>query len=302
MGDLEELEKDIENEIDMTDEGDVDTLETGFSLELGDVIEIISPTNSQFHEQTFYITYISPVRIEMINVSTFQVEKLTLDETQSITDESITEINLLSRSEEKGFARQKGLLPTKWIDIHFGGDIPAVVTGEITNLEEDEIEITTFPEKEVIFINFEYQGLPEDIPIDKIVIRDPPRGAFTEPLSKADIGTSEEREVIEEASITYTETGESIIDIPDNVSPDENIREVLHSIYLNANELFGEDLEEIFQAVEIPEREKKYGLDIQVNDLTDELLSTIPNSKRTKIVMNKIHTLVARFKELRNAY
>lgn len=302
MGDLEELEKDIENEIDMTDEGDVDTLETGFSLELGDVIEIISPTNSQFHEQTFYITYISPVRIEMINVSTFQVEKLTLDETQSITDESITEINLLSRSEEKGFARQKGLLPTKWIDIHFGGDIPAVVTGEITNLEEDEIEITTFPEKEVIFINFEYQGLPEDIPIDKIVIRDPPRGAFTEPLSKADIGTSEEREVMEEASITYTETGESIIDIPDNVSPDENIREVLHSIYLNANELFGEDLEEIFQAVEVPEREKKYGLDIQVNDLTDELLSTIPNSKRTKIVMNKIHTLVARFKELRNAY
>ena len=275
----------------------------GFSLELGDIIEIISPSNSDFHDQTFYIHYINEKRIELVNITTYQIEKLNIDTDGSITDESITEINLISRSEEKGYARQNLLHPKKWISIHLGGEIPAIITGLITNLEEDEIEVTTYPENEILFINFEYKGIPEDIPIEKIVFRDAPRGAALE--SAAEKLSSAEQESLfreEEASITFTEDGESIIHIPDSVSADENIREVLHSVYLDANELFGEDLEEIFQVVEIPEAEKRYGIEMQVNDFTDELLSTIPNSRRSTMVMLRIHNLVERFKELRHMY
>ena len=289
------------NEDESENEEQENNEESGFSLELGDIIEIISPTNSNYHQQTYYISYINPTRIELINVSTYQIEKLNINEYGTISDESITEINILNRSDEKGYSRQKGLLPKTWIDIHFGGEIPYIITGEISNLEEDEIEITTFPEGEVIFIDFEYQGIPEDIPIDKIVIRDPPKEHKLKLAESYQL--SETGDALDEvASITYTETGESIISIPDSVTPDENVRDVLQSIYLNANELFGEDLEDIFQDIELPESEKRYGIDTQVNDFTDELLSTIPNSKRSTIVMNRIHLLVERFKQLRKMY
>ena len=281
---------------------DDDTEKNGFTLELGDIIEIIAPTNDNWNNQTFFIHFINSKRIELINVATYQLEHLTMNEEGVITDESITEINLLSRSEEKGYARQKGLLPKTWLDIHFGGEIPTIITGEITNLEEDSIEIRTYPQDETIFIDFEYQGLPEYIPIEKIVIRDPPRNVLIERMNVEGEPESSQEDQDQEASIEYTDIGESIIHIPEKSSPDENIHEILQSVYLNANELFGEDLEEIFQVVEIPDKEKRYGLNLQVNDLTDELLSTIPNIKRTTLVMNRIHILVERFKELRNLY
>ena len=295
MSQEDDSEENIEN---MEEIGEQDS---GFSLELGDVIETIAPTNEAFHNQTFFIVYIDADKIHLINISNYQLEKLSVDDEGTITDESISEINLLSRSEDKGFARQNALLPNKWVDVHFGGEIPAIITGQITNLEEDEIEITTFPDEDHIFLNFEYQGLPEDLHIEKIEIRDPPRGALLNLASSGDVADLDiQEEGVSEASMTWTETGESIISIPEGVGADENIREVLHSVYLSANELFGEDLEDIFQVIELPESEKRYSLDVQVNDFTDELLSTIPNSKRTKNVLNTIHVLVERFKELRN--
>ena len=299
----EEETTEMEYENLETDSNDETKDNEGFSLELGDVVEIISPSNPDYHDQTFFIHYINETRIEIVNITTYQLEKLNIDTDGSITDESITEINLISRSEEKGYARQNGLLPKKWITIHFGGEIPLIITGLITNLEEDEIEVTTYPDNDVLFINFEYKGLPEDIPIEKIAFRDAPRGALLEAAAEKLSANSEESLFNEsEASITFTEDGESIINIPNSVSADENIREVLHSVYLDANELFGEDLEEIFQVVEIPDSEKRYGIDIQVNDFTDELLSSIPTSRRTSLVMKRVHNLVERFKELRRLY
>ena len=58
--------------------------------------------------------------------------------------------------------------------IYFGGNVPLVITGEITNLENDMIEITTFPEEEIIYIDFAYKGLPEELQIEKILIRTSP--------------------------------------------------------------------------------------------------------------------------------
>ena len=66
--------------------------------------------------------------------------------------------------------------PDTWIDLYFKTpeDIPFIVTGKITNLEEDNITIETYPDGETIYIDFEYKGIPEDLPLEKIIIRKEP--------------------------------------------------------------------------------------------------------------------------------
>ena len=282
--------------------------QNGIELRLGDIIEIQSPTNLDYHENTYYIEYIDETRIKLINVSNFNVSNLkkqilTLSEDGKLNDESILSINLLDRDENAGYALQNNLLPHIWVDIHIGGDTPKIITGEITNLEEDMIEITSFPELITFYIDFDYKGILE--PFEKFVIREKPSSAPNnlKAIEDGDIDIFEIPLDDEKATIEYTETGEYEINIPDSAMPDENIRETLHSMYLDANDIvFGEELEEIQQLVELPESKKRYGIEIQANDLLDELLSTIPNSKRSKSVMDNIHNLIERFKQLRNKF
>jgi hypothetical protein len=271
--------------------------EPSIELKLGDIIELIAPTNDLLHENTFFIDYIDEQRLVIINVATLEQTQLN-KESGIITDESITEINLLSRSDEAGYARQNKLVTNTWIEIHISGDISTIITGEITNLEEDQIEITTVPELDVIYIDFEYKGLPSHIPIQKIVIRDKP--AIYKSLSS--LG-EQETEVSEDPHMEYLETGEAIIHAEETAQEEENTLELLRREIVKSKELvFGEDLEEIEQYSELPENKKRYGLELQTSSLLDELLSTIPASKRTQDVMRKIQTLIARYRELRNQF
>jgi hypothetical protein len=144
------------------------------TLELGDIIQLEAPSNPDIDESTFIITYLDNQKINITHITTFHPYVLKLDENGNVTDESIRSISLLNRSEEKGYARQNELLTKTWIDIHFGGEVPTIITGEITDLVEDMIEITTYPDVETIYIDFAYQGIPEYLPIDKIVVRTKP--------------------------------------------------------------------------------------------------------------------------------
>ena len=284
---------------------------SSITLELGDVIEIVAPTNPDLNNINAIITYIDDEKIKLINIASSKMYLLNITAENRFTDESITEIHLLYRSDEKGYARQNNLLPITWVDIHFGGDFPVIITGEITNLEEDMIEITRYPEMSVIYIDFEYKGIPEELPIDKIVIRQ-------KPASLGNIGSlaliskySEENETgilsnispESVASIEYTDVGESIITIPEGTVADENITDTLNNLYIDSDSIiFGEMLEKVVNIVEVSENEKRYSIDEQTNDFMDELLSTIPMSKRTKIVMDNIHLIIERFKELREEF
>ena len=113
--------------------------DTSITLEFGDIIEIIAPTNPEIHEMSALITYIDSEKIKLIDVTNYNHYRINITEDGNLSDESIIQLNLLSRSEEKGYARQNNLLPRTWVDIHFGGEIPAIITGEISNLEEDMI-------------------------------------------------------------------------------------------------------------------------------------------------------------------
>ena len=120
----------------------IDSLDRGNRVELGDLIEIISPANDSLHETTALVEYIDDNQINITNIATCKSYQLNINSNGTLTDESIVQINILSRSETKGYARQNNLLPKTWIHIHIGGDIPTIILGEITNLEEDMIEIS----------------------------------------------------------------------------------------------------------------------------------------------------------------
>ena len=269
-------------------------------LELGDIIEISSPRNMEYHGTTNFIYYIDDKNIRATNIATLKHIQLNI-KNNKLTDESIEQIIILDKSKEKGYARQNDLLPLTWIDIKLGGDMPTILTGQITNLEEDMIEVLTYPELENIYIDFKYQGIPDDIPIEQIVIRNKPISVTTDNLAliKTDI---DENEVLEDPIMEDTIDGEVIINIPESHPQEPNIKSVLHSLYNDTNLIFGKEVGKITQLLEVTEEEQRYSIDIQVNDMMDELLSTIPNNKRTKQVLDSIHLLISRYVELREQF
>ena len=105
----------------------------GLFLELGDIIKIIAPDNSDINDKNFYINYLDKTRISILDINNKENINLNLTDGE-FNDKSIESIELISRSEEIGYARQNDLIPGKWITISFGGDIPAIINGEITDL------------------------------------------------------------------------------------------------------------------------------------------------------------------------
>ena len=124
----------------------------------------------------YLIDYIDDNKLRLIDATNLdnpkKIEFTLVD--GNLSDETIEEIAIIDRASEKGFARQKGLLPDTWLDIYFGGDVPIVITGKIGSLEEDMIEVITHPENKHIFIDFAYKGIPSNLPITEINIREAP--------------------------------------------------------------------------------------------------------------------------------
>ena len=95
----------------------------------------------------------------------------------------------------------------------------------------------------------------------------------------------------------------SVVDIINNNIPNVNDEEENKQNIIEAdNIIFGEELGEIKQEVEVEESEKRFGLTNQLNDLLDDLLSTIPTYKRTPKELRNIHILIERYRELREKY
>ena len=275
------------------------------SIELGDVILIHADRNQNIDKQTYYVYYIDEIKLKLLNTSNHQLLQLNID--GYVADESITSIDLLSRSEVPGFAKQHKLLPPQWIDIHFNGEVPVIVSGEITNLEEDMIEVTTYPGMRVIYIDFGYKGMPESLPIEKIVLRDKPKSIDTSLRSMLQ-GTSEitREELEQEPSIEIDQDdGQTILNIPDDVvaipPPGEIIEEFLQDTEVGDDDDDGE-LEALNMFFEIRESDRRYKEEIQVADLLGELVSKLPVEKRTPNAMKDIHRFVTRFKELRRFF
>ena len=295
---------------DQISESPVDSPHNDITLELGDIIQISAEANDSLHKNNFFISYIDDQDVEIHNISTFEPAVLHLNENGILTDESIQEILLLSRSEEPGYARQHLLLPGTWIDLHFNGDPYTSITGEITNLEEDMIEITTYPDMNVIYIDFAYQGIPKHLPLENITIRTKPK-SLEKIASLVDIRDQEQDEIVDmlekeaesTSSMQYNDSGEIIIRLPEGAQSDDTVRDKLHEMYSVANEIiYGEELGDYVRRVEIPPHLQRFSIETQVNDLLDELLMEVPADKRTQQVKDNIHLLIERFRELREEF
>ena len=250
-------------------------------LKLGDIIEIDAPANPVINQHKFLIEYIDSKLIKIVDEISGDTITLNIDEDGNLSDDSISTISILDNI---GYARKHNLLPDTFIDIHFEGDLPIIITGEITNLEEDMIEVKTIDNNELIYIDFGYKGIPEDIPINKIVIRPPP--------------ASKEINVKESIIDDSTDLESTTIEISS-----ETIKNKLKDIIIDADQIqFGPTIGTFSETTEVPEERKRYSIDAQVNDLLNELLSTIPSQERTRTVLNNIHIQIQRFKQLREKF
>lgn len=280
--------------------------EISLTLKLGDIIEITAPNNEILNNKVFIIEYINPNKIKLVNADTFQKNQLIIDSEGHITEKSISKITLLSRNENEGYARQNDLLTGTWINIYFGGDIPTIITGLITNLEDDMIEVKTI-DNETIYIDFGYQGIPEDIPIETFEIRPPPESV-------------KERKGEEDEKETETIEGEEPIDIsPLAIDysleedkqrekeeqetifvPATQIKEKINRLIIDADQIEFGDFVNVKETVIIDREKYRYDIENQKNDLLEEMLSDIPNTRRTDSVLNNLHIMITRFIQLRD--
>ena len=59
--------------------------EQRFTFEYGDIVEVVSPSNNELHEMTFYINYIDSQKIQLLNVATGVFQDLNITEDGFLT-------------------------------------------------------------------------------------------------------------------------------------------------------------------------------------------------------------------------
>ena len=290
-------------------------------LQLGDVIQMHDPTNKKVNGYKFFVNYIDETLMKLINLSSMTLITLKINKDKTIENDTIDLISLLYRNKTPSYARQNNLLPGTWINIYFEGDLPKIETGEITNLEQDMIEIKLFPSNNVIYLNFEYKGMPENIKItirqnmvNKLQRKEPgqkqpgqPEGQEQlgqEQLGQEQLGQEQQGQEQEQQDTGLNKEDNDEREIEIEAQP-VNIATTLHKMILKANQVeFGkEEFGSITQFIDVDISNQRYSLDAQLNDLMDDLFATVPSVQRKNYaVLNNIHTTVERFKQLREQF
>jgi hypothetical protein len=313
----EQANEDSENEEEIS-QSKHKLLVQSIILQLGDIIRINAPNDYSLNQKIFFVNYIDPIKIKLVNESDLELVILEINDDGSLTNKKIKSIALLSRLDTPSYAIQNNLITGTWVNIYFGGEVPFVITGEITNLEEDMIEIRTYPDNDTYYINFNYQGIPEDLMIENIEIRQKPENEF--------VNEEENEEEEEEAEVQREKSRDSEIsmvgsDQDEDVEimelqnmlekksketkeiKEKQIRSNLKEIILDADEIiFGDYLEGIKQVINVDESKQRFSIEVQTQDMLDEMLSHIPASERTPKVLNNIHKTIERFKQLRTKF
>ncbi len=259
-------------------------------LKLGDIIMITDEQNEILNNNAFLIEYIDPTKVKLINSENFEKVILPISSTGLIGDGTIESIKVISSNPLEGFAKQNDLLPGNWVNIYFGGDIPIVITGKIVNLEEDMIEIKT-TDDDTLFINFNYQGIPEDLPIETFELRPPIEEVKPSIPEEILVEDKPLEDLVEEAE-TINREGPTQI-------PTKTVRDRVQQLLIDADDLQFGDTIKIEEYVNVDKDKYRYNIDAQTNDLLEEMISTVPILKRTNNVLNNIHTIITRFLQLR---
>ena len=115
--------------------------------------------------------------------------------------------------------------------------------------------------------------------------------------AQGEVSRYQELEVIPEEEYLGSE------EVKEELSDDIVEIDGLQNLVLNADLVnFGPDLEDVKHMIELPEEQQRYDLVTQVNDMMDDMLSVYSLDKRSKGVLNAIHTTIERYKQLRQDY
>ena len=82
--------------------------ENEIDLELGCIIKVQAPLNSDLNDKVFYVDYLDESRIRLINDTTLDETIIRIDD-GVFGDETIEGISILDVPEESGYARQNEL-------------------------------------------------------------------------------------------------------------------------------------------------------------------------------------------------
>ena len=265
-----------------------------YQLKLGMIIRFIAESNDNLHNKIFLIDYLDNDLIKIIN-NDFDRYQLTINDGK-LSDESIEELHILEEPTDLGYAKQHGLKTNTWWSFHFGGTVPEVINGEITNLEEDCIEITTYPNKDVIYIDFQYKGIPLNLPLEEpIVPFYPPK----ETLLEDDEETITKIDRDELDMVLFDDEDDELIHEFDN----EGVKELLDSNIIDADDIqFGDEKQVLTRLTGVSDDQKIFNIDTQTNDLLDDMLSLIPTNKRSPLLLKKINDSIDKFKGLRETF
>ena len=268
-------------------------------LQVYDVIKIDSPTNELYNDKRFLIDYIDNIKLKIINTETNETFTLLLNSDKSLQDESIQTFILIKRGTNDGFAKQNNLLPGIWIDVHFGGEFPSIITGQISNLEEDMIEIKLYPSNDHIYIDFAYKGIPEELFIEEIKIRPPP--SITKSVDSPDEETEVSSEVVEKSPEELADEDEEYDIYGTTPTPDftDEMNKVLNE---SEEPIFGKAIGEISIMKEVDKRKQRFSIDTQTASLLDDLLAHIPTSQRNTQVDTSLNLMIQRFIQLRDHF
>ena len=276
-------------------------------LELGDIIRIKG--EEYINNEIYIIDYLDNDLIKLINTGDYSELSVNIEETGELSDKRIQEITILNKSKEKGYAKQNGLIVGSYINIIFGGELPTIITGEITNLEEDMIEVKTIPNDELIYIDFEYKGIPKDIPIKKIELRGKPldednnnNNNNSNKIKREGNAQYGDEDKDEDEDILQEDTdGDRLLEYYSE--PVIDMKGKMGEILKEGEDIIiGDDLGSIEQIVEVDEDKKRYNISVQLADLLDDLLSTLPNSERTTKKLNEINLIIEKYKQLHREY
>jgi hypothetical protein len=145
-------------------------------LKLGDVIKITGTTSG-----IFLITYIDDDKMQIEN----DAGKIVLPIVDQKID-GLQSITLRKRNPEEGYARQNGLIEGVSVTITFNVDGHMEnISGEIISLEEDCIGLQ-IPDNEIVYIDFGYNGLPENLNITEITLQKKEKDKVDELLEDGD--------------------------------------------------------------------------------------------------------------------
>jgi hypothetical protein len=285
------------------------------SIHLGDILRISSPGNLKYHEKTFLVDYCGVKIMIWIDVESgvsYELKLVGKGHEEFEEKEGIISIELLSREKYPGYAKQNGLEVGIWVDVEFGGEVPFLVSGMISNLEEDQIEITTWPNQEIFYLDFQYEGSWNIEPkIEKIQIRDAPSLEAEKVMAELLESNRVRNGELEDLLDAELEEREGLETMLENEEAESNRLERLREEYVQGTAFaksiipeieYGEVLGNYYQRVEQRKEDIRYSLNAQLEDFMNELLSTLPNYMRTPQVMQEVEHTLERFRELHGMF